>query len=250
MEEKEQIKKRFIDLSRVSYERGIYTFTDFLTLAEISDFFDVEKSLYTKYRIFGGYDDAERCMIRFGDSEELGYETDFPISCIKIAPLQKKFAEDLSHRDFLGSLMNLGIERQVLGDIIINDKEAILFAKESLSETICNDLTRIRHTSVISQIVEVKEILPKKEFQEVLIQIKSERIDAIIAKTYNLSRSQASELFLQKKVFINGRLNENESHNLKPDSIVSVRGFGRFIYEGTTGTTRKGNLCAKIKKYI
>lgn len=250
MENSELTKKRYIDLSRMSYERGIYTFTDFLTLAELSDFFETTKSLYSNYSVFGGYEDAERCMVRFGSMDELGYDTDFPIACIKIAPLQKKFAEELTHRDFLGSLMNLGIERPKLGDIIIKDKEALLFATEALAPTICSEITRIRHTSVLATIVEASEVIPKREFKEELIQIKSERIDAIIAKTYNLSRSQAQALFLQKKVFINGRIMENESHNLKPDSVVSVRGFGRFIYDGESGTTKKGNVLAKIKKYV
>lgn len=263
MTETELIKNHIIDLSRMSYERGIYTFSDFMTLAEQSDLFDVARAgeLYSnKYTVSGGYEGAERVVVRFGTIEELGYEQPWPISCIKITPLNAKFAESLSHRDVLGSLMNLGIERHLLGDILLpkssvaeNDKNvacAYVFALEHIATTICNELTRIKHTSVMATVVEDMDSIPRPSLQNVNMQVKSERIDLVVAHTYNLSRSQASELFLAKKVFINGRLMENESHTLSEADIVSVRGYGKFIYGGATGKTKKGNLNVTIDKYI
>jgi len=245
----EYTKNRFIDLSRMSYERGTYTFTDFLTLAEQSDLHECIKQLYCPFEVYGGYKGAERTMVRFGSASELGYEVDYPISCIRISPLQKKFAENLSHRDYLGSLMNLGIERPKLGDIIIKDENAYVWADETLAPVICSELTRIRHTSVMSTIISDVGEIPQIELTESVVQVKSERIDAVIAKAYNLSRSQSAELFLQKKIFTDGRLMENESHTLKPGTIVSVRGYGRFIYDGVTGTSKKGSLYVTIRKF-
>ena len=241
---------RFIDLSRQAYEHGIYTFTDFLTLAELSDLYDCARQIYTRFEVFGGYEGAERLICRFGSADDLGYEVDYPISCIKISPLQKKFAEKLSHRDYLGSLMNLGIERPKLGDIIIKDDDAYVFADETLAPMICDEVTRIRHTSVMSTIITDAGEIPKPTLSEVAVQTKSERIDAIVAKAYNLSRSQSADLFLQKKIYIDGRLMENESHTLKAGSTVSVRGFGKFIYDGVTGTSKKGSLYVTIRKYV
>ena len=250
MKENEYTKNRFIDLSRQAFEHGIYTFTDFLTLAELSDLYDCSKQLYSKFAVFGGYDGAERVICRFGSEEDYGYEIEYPISCIKISPLQKKFAETLSHRDYLGSLMNLGIERPKLGDIIIKDSDAYVFADETLAPMICDEITRIRHTSVMSTIINDAGDIPHPTLAESAVQVKSERIDAVVAKVYNLSRSQSADLFLQKKIYLDGRLMENESHTLKPDSTISVRGYGKFIYDGITGTSKKGSLYVTIRKYV
>lgn len=255
MKETELVRNRIIDLSRMSYERGIYTYSDFLTLAEQSDFDAVIKSgeLYTHdYVISGGCEGAERVMVRFGSLEQLGYEEPWPIACIKIAPLQPKFAEKLEHRDVLGCLMNLGIERSLLGDIIADTSQECIFyifSKEHIAETICQELVRIRHTSVVAEIVDAKELNVSLSLKDLNLQVKSERIDLVVSHTYNLSRSQAATLFSEKKIFINGRLMENESYILKNDDVVSVRGCGRFIYRGATGTTKKGNLIIGISKY-
>lgn len=250
MDKRDYLKKRFMDLSRTSFERGIYTFTDFLTMDEMTALHECVKDLYGKFTLFGGYDEAERCMARFGSYEQTGYEQDFPIVCVRISPLQQKFAQALNHRDFLGSLMNLGIERSKLGDIVIKDDSAYVFAMDTIANLICNELTRVKNTSVMGKIIEDAGDIPRPQLMDVKIQIKSERLDAVIAKTYNLSRSQSAELFAAQKVFVGGRLTENESYVPKPGDVISLRGFGKFRYEGVEGTSRKGNLYAAIKKYV
>ena len=82
------------------------------------------------------------------------------------------------------------------------------------------------------------------------IQISSERCDAIIAKVYSLSRDESLTLFKRRLVFIGGKLLENNSYNMKPGEKCSVRGYGRFIYRGYEGTTRKGRLCAEADVYV
>ena len=256
MDKSDIFKNHMIDLSRVSYERGIYSYSDFLTLSEQSDFSFAarEGKLYTKdYSVFGGCEGAERIMVRFGSRESLGYDEPWPIKCIEVSPLNQKFAENLSHRDVLGSLMNLGIERGLLGDIImpVNEGDSIyFFVKAHIADTLCRELGRIRNTSVRAEIKDltVGKIEPKLE--EINLLVKSDRIDLVTAHLYKMSRSQAAEMFLEKKIFVNGRLMENESYNLKNGDVVSVRGFGRFIYKGIMGKTKKGNLNAVVYKYL
>ena len=102
------IEKRFEELNERAYERGYNTFSDFLNIEEQS----VLKSTYLPCVLFGGYPMAERVVAGFGD--DLNDEK-FPIVCICVKPLMQKFADELSHRDFLGALMNLGIKRELLG---------------------------------------------------------------------------------------------------------------------------------------
>ena len=155
-----------------------------------------------------------------------------------------KFADDLTHRDFLGALMSLGIERSLLGDIIVTGKKAYIFCLERISDFIIENLVSVKHTSVSVRKAEVEDVrdIPKGFEKEKMIQVASERIDAVIAKVYNISRSAAMEYFAQKKVFVNGRQTENTSLALKQDDVVTVRGYGRFKLAEIVGTSRKGKL--------
>ena len=245
MEETEFTKKRFAELADRSYTKGQFTFTQFLGMADLSLFYEEKRNLdYAKPAVFGGYEEAERGVVRFGDPESLGYEEAFPIDTLAIVPLVDKFADDLVHRDFLGALMSLGIERSLLGDILVTGKKAYLFCLDRISDFIIENLISVKHTSVSVRRAETEDIrdLPKSFDKEKMIQVASERIDAVIAKVYNLSRSAAMEYFAQKKVFVNGRLTENTSLVLKQDDAVTVRGFGRFKLAEIVGTGRKGKL--------
>ena len=97
---------------------------------------------------FGGNESCERQIVQFGDKEILGYEGIYPISLIKIEPLTPKFAEELGHRDYLGALMNLGIQRELLGDIFIKEKEAYVYCLSHISDFISDNLKSVRHTHV------------------------------------------------------------------------------------------------------
>ena len=243
-------KKRLAELANKAYTNSQYLFTSFLSLAELNSYYQMERELsYVPVTAFGGTADCERVMLRFGDEELCGYEEPFPIVCVEIAPLVEKFGEELNHRDYLGALMNLGIERAMLGDIVIIGKHAFLFCTEKMSSYIIEELDKVRHTSVRCEIA--KEI-PKStvtRLERKTFQVSAARADSIIAKLYNLSRSESVDLFRAKKVFVNGRLNENNSGQLKPGDKVSVRGFGRFAFVGVSGETRKGKLNVEADVY-
>ena len=132
--EEQQIRNRLRELAEKSFHQNMFTFTGFLGLSEQDIFWRMEPELrYAGYELSGGIAGADRQMIRFGNAEELGYEVPFPIVCIHVKPVIAKFADKLSHRDFLGALMNLGIERSVVGDIKAGDKEGF-FARIPLPD--------------------------------------------------------------------------------------------------------------------
>jgi len=250
LEEEELLKKRLRELADKAWQNNSYTFTGFLGLAELSCFYDMEKELsFAEPVIFGGYEDAERAMIRFGSEELFGYKEEFPITCLKIRPLLQKFADPFSHRDFLGALMNLGIERNTLGDIILRDNQGFLFCTKTIAPFIAENLYKVKHTSVICEETEKLPIQRQEDLTSIKIQITSERIDGVISKVYRLSRNESAELFRQKKIFVNGRLCENASRNLKPRDMVTVRGRGRFIYTEKQGISKKGKLNVEILLY-
>jgi len=244
------LKKRFAELAKRSFQQNIYTFTDFLALPELDLFYKQKPQLaYAGVSVFGGLDETDRKVVRFGSPEELGYEEEFPIVCIVIEPILDKFAENLSHRDYLGALMNLGIGRENLGDIFIKEKTGYVFCLERIAEYILENLSQVRHTHVKLRILNNCEVEIEKEIEEQVILSASERIDGVIAKIYNFSRSQSIELFREKKIYVNSRLCENNSYQLKNKDIISVRGFGKFVYEGIQYQTKKGKNSIKIGIY-
>ena len=108
----EFFRKRVLDLANQADRQSRFTFTDFLTEAEYAEYLAVRGELpHCGVTAWGGHENADRAMLRFGDAAQLGYEEPFPITVLCVEPVQEKFADDLTHRDFLGALMHLGIER-------------------------------------------------------------------------------------------------------------------------------------------
>lgn len=246
-----QIKKRLTELSDKSYQENRFTFSGFLGMAETALLYEaMEETGASSYTLWGGCEGCERQMARFGNPQELGYEQEFPIVCIRILPLLKKFADDLSHRDFLGALMNLGIERDTLGDILVFEREGYVFAQENMADFICDNLTKVRHTNMrCERCGQVPEVL-KKEPEEKSIVTASCRADSILSKVYHLSRSQSLLLFREKKIYVNGRLYENNSGTLKDGDIVAARGYGKFVYRGVQYKNKKGKYCVLAGVYV
>ena len=126
--EEQQFCNRLRDLANKSYQQNIYTFSAFLGLSEISVYEQMKKEIsFAHPMLFGGYGMAERQMVRFGSPQEFGYEEEFPITCIHVTPLLAKFADELSHRDFLGALMNLGW-REAASETSGPEKKKVIFS--------------------------------------------------------------------------------------------------------------------------
>lgn len=241
------LRNRLCDLAERAYKQNIYTYSSFLSPADQTVLLNMERELaYIPMELWGGMPEAERKVAAFGAEAVFGYKEPFPISCIRISPLQKKFAEELSHRDYLGALMHLGIERDVLGDIMVRDREAFVFCLDAMAGHIIKTVSKIRHTSVRCELVkEIPDFLVPEliERQETVV---SARIDVVVAAVYHLSRSQASTLFVEQKVSVNGRMSANHSYVLKEEDRVSVRGYGRFVFKSVLGQTKKGRLLISI----
>ncbi|MBQ7955479.1 MAG: hypothetical protein IJ282_06980 [Lachnospiraceae bacterium] len=242
----QKLRNRFRELADKSYHQNIYTFSGFLGLSEQDVFWQMERELsFVGYSFWG----EDRKILRFGNPAEMGYEEEFPVVCIHMKPLLSKFSDRFSHRDFLGALMNLGIDRSTIGDIKVGEKEGYLFCQESIARYICENLDKVKHTNIKCEIVEDIGEVPKEEPEEMVVLASGERIDGVISKVYNMSRSDSLAMFREKKVYVNGRLCENNSRSLKCGETVNVRGYGKFIYDGVNYETKKGKLSLKIRLF-
>lgn len=248
-----EFKNRIIELADRAYKEGRYIYTNFLNPSEISKVHELKKELsHVGFCWFGGMELSERAVVCFGNEELFGYEPYFPITVIKIEPRMKKFAEVLSHRDILGALMNQGIERDTMGDILIKDNVAYVFILDTMADYIIENITSVRHTPVKTSVCEnpeeLKNLSPETKQMDLIVS--SNRCDAIISKIYNLSREQALVLFREGKVFIDGRESTGNARPIKEGEIVSVRGYGKFRFIREGGTTKKERLYVSIEKYV
>jgi len=242
-------KNRILELARRAFSRGVYVYSEFLTLAEQDMLCSMDfDGGCAPFCLKGGYETAERKIACFGNEALCGYTEEPPIACILISPASRKFADELTHRDFLGSLMALGLRRSVLGDIVMRDNSAYLFCLNSVAQVITEQLDRVKNTSVMCEMAEAPEII--SELPEIsFVNVASERLDTIVAAVYRLSRSESQQLITQGKVYVDSRLTENTSFSPEQGSIISVRGFGRFIYEGIERETRKGRLSIAVRVF-
>lgn len=244
------LQKRFKELGEKSWTCSQFFFTGFLSVSDISLLHDTCDRSGIKYTLWGGVENTERQIARFGDADSIGYEVPFPIVILKVSPLLMKFADEFNHRDFLGAIMNLGIKRETVGDIIVKGKEAYIFAYENIADYIIENLDKVKHTNVkVERLNELPELLETKKQEEEIL-VSSTRLDVIIAGKYKLSRSQALQLFKSQKVFLNGRVCENNSYQVKEQDIISVRGFGKMEFIRISGETRKGRIYITVLIYV
>ena len=251
MDEEILLKRRLIDTANKAYRQNIYTYTNFLSMSELDTYYRTLPELsFIHSEAFGGSASCERQIVRFGSPDDFGFDEPYPIDCIKISPLLRKFADDLTHRDFLGAILNLGIERSLIGDILIRDNVGYLFCLSHISTFIMENLIKIKHTNVKCEPAapDTDDFAPVLEDLELICA--SARIDAVTASITKLSRSKAVELFRTQKIFVNGKCMEKNSYALKPDDILVIRGTGKFIYKGCGNETRKGRVYVRLQKYV
>ena len=248
MNENDVLKGRLKDLANMSYRQNRYTYTNFMSAADMEVFFsNVDDLSFAGYQIFGGRESCDRVMIAFGRESDMGYSAEFPISMIKIAAAIDKFSDDLNHRDFLGALMNLGIESGSTG----KHCSAYVFCVDTVANYIIDNITQIKHTNVKCRLCKADDIDAVEIKKDPLhIIATSARADAVIAAITGLSRSSTSLLFSEKKISLNNRLYENSSYQLKPGDIFSIRGYGKYEFTGTGSVTRKGRLNIDLLKYV
>lgn len=253
MDEERLLRKRVEELAARSAARDIPLATDFLTLGEQSIARQALREIGSPRCAFaGGYPLAERRLVFFAPDyipdEEL--EAEAPIRCVMIEPANARFSEELGHRDYLGALMSLGIQRHVTGDIVLSESAAYLFCKEDIAEYLCDSLTEVRRTRVRARVVDVPGEISEPRTERIEGAVASPRLDALLALAFRTSRSRMVPVIEAGEVFVNGLLADSVSLIPEEGDIISVRHKGRFVYRGTGRETKKGRIVCAIDRYL
>ncbi|MFA9463614.1 MAG: RNA-binding protein [Velocimicrobium sp.] len=247
--EEEIFCKRLKELAHQAYSQGICSYTSFLNLNELHLFYKVVSTIpHISYQIFGGYKEAERRVICFYDDDSFT-NVSVPIVCLSILPNSLKYSESLSHRDYLGAILNLGIDRSKVGDILVQGKKAYLFCRKEIAPFICESLERIKHTNVTAQLIDFQEFEFEPETETISGTVTSVRLDRLLSLAFQSSRSSLTSLISAGKVFVNGKMILSNSFVPNEDDIISVRGMGRFVFKKIESQTKKDRYRIIIEKY-
>jgi len=249
LDESEAKLRHLLDICRKSGKTGRWQYSGFLSPAEQDDFARSREAAGFSFRFDGGYENAERRILAAGNEAEMG-PPEIPVSVIAVRPKSEKYAEELSHRDYLGAVLGLGIERGLIGDILVRDRRAWVFCLSAAAELVASSLAQVRRTAVAAEETgaDIPELRPR--YQALRANVASERLDAVIAAFAGLSRGQTDRLFAAGKVYVNGRMTMDRSQRLKEGDAFSVRGTGKAVYDGIEYETRKKRYMVSLRKLI
>jgi len=254
--EEKLILSKVLDKISFCETRNQIQVTDFLDLAEqqlIAKFLKLQRE--ENYILFGGFEEAERKVIIFYPEklESLIVENKINfnewIKVLRIT-LPNENKGKYEHKNYLGALMKLGIKREKVGDILVdNDGADILISKDVLKflQNSLSELTRFQKSKI--EEIELKD-LRKIEIQKetFTITVSSMRLDNIVAELAKCSRSKALEYLMQERVFVNYEQITKQTKEIKEKDRITIRGKGRFIIKEIAGNTRKGNVVLQVEK--
>lgn len=209
----------------------------------------LEKADGIFYTFVGGFEGAERVLAvmssDFIDAEEA--LNNAPISYLRITPLMEK---NLSHRDYLGSILGLGIKREKIGDILVYESYGDVFLIDKIAEYISYNLERIGNTKVECELQQVYQYTPPEKKEKVInTTVASLRADSVTASGFSISRTKVLEYFKAQRVNVNWEIVSNPSKQLSEGDVISIRGKGRIILDKVGGTTKKDRINITIKRF-
>lgn len=225
-------------------------FTDFYDREWVTHMLDcyVDESTRQMCYFYGGFETAERQMI--GVAPYHLENEDFPMNVLQVN-VKVGMGKPLTHRDYLGALLGLGIERDTIGDIVIKPFGAYIIANDSMISYISSQLLSIgRYQNIELQVIPFSQMVidpPEVKIYETTVA--SLRLDVIVAAAFGLSRGLSTKLIQSEKVKCNGIIG-NHKQLIKEGDRITVRGHGKIKLKQINGVTKKDRLHITIEKYI
>ena len=249
-------------------ERGEMAVSCFLTPGERkqAERYLARRGMGKRCRFWGGYADAERtCLIVLpsyyeemaewmpdGEEAELSFLEDPGEDRVTAVRITGSGYRTLTHRDYLGSLLGLGLERDALGDIAVqNDREAVVFCKERMAAFLTSTLEKVASDTVKCREYAVgDDFTDGRSYKPLTDTVASARLDCIVAALTNLSREDAQGLVRSGMVELDFEAEERVDKLLTAPATLSVRGYGRYILRAFDGETKKGRLRMRADQLI
>lgn len=238
------------DLAALSRKTGVPRFSRFLNERELAIARNTAGTLGAEPCFYGGYDGAVRAVCGFFGgtyAEDMPQEDKLGLFPVRAVTFSYRNCDKLTHRDFLGAILNIGLERSVLGDILVAEAHAVAFCLEISEELICG-LTKIGKAGVRSEQGITKEI-PKPKFETLDRTVSSLRLDRLVGACANISGDRSASLIKSGQVSADFSVCLNVSRIIKEHTVISIRGYGRFRLARIAGETKKGKIRVIFEKY-
>ena len=235
-------------LQSISFVENRNTVTKFLTNFEQVVLSQIVAYNYSDFKVefFGGFDNAERKKAKIISNEY--YDVDYDIVCLK-AKFNNKFNK-VEHRNILGAVHNLGINFNRFGDIIVLENEIYIFVDDEIADYIAMEFTKAGRVKLDFQRVDLIEVKIEKKYEDFEIVSSSFRIDSIVAKITNKSRSKVKEFLEQDFIKLNHVILRNGEKTCTPDDIISIRKYGRYVVKGYTQNKKSLKYRITISKLV
>lgn len=240
-------------------ERYMVTNTAFLDIRQRSEAERYIRKCGIRNGIFrGGYAEAERCVLTFipeymdlGEIPELifnDYPEEDPLAAVRIK--KPRNAGELSHRDYLGALMGLGIKRECIGDILVRSDGADIIVLKELCDYIMLNLTKAGRVYLESERIDISQLKePEQRIREKTDTVASVRLDNVVSSAFNIPRGAAAEAVKAGLVFVNNLQAEKTDYSVKEGDKISLRGKGKCCLAEIGGKSRKDRQYIKINIY-
>ena len=241
-------------------ENGEITYTAFLTPAEQHALTRAMPWAKDGMRVEGGYAAAERARIFFLPSylSDMDEETlneclaDVREECLIALEVKGSGFRELYHKDYLGAVLNLGIERDAIGDLCVTGPHtAVLVCDRVMADFLFENLTRVANDAVkLSRVTLPADFDGGRRFQPLSDTVASPRADSVVAALANLSRERAQALFREGLVEIDYEPASKPDQTLEKDCVIVIRGKGKFIVRSLSEQTKKGRIRLLADKYL
>ncbi|MBQ8783567.1 MAG: hypothetical protein IJZ57_07340 [Clostridia bacterium] len=256
MTEEELLLSQIKDKIAECEKNSMITSTDFLDLRKQGIAVSyLKRQRNVRWLLYGGYEDAERKVAVF-----LPFYIDDFFDFINENPDEEPFVtfradkdnfSSLSHRDYLGALTGLGIKREKLGDIIVDDKGCFFFAKDSISSFIDRNFSSAgRGTITVKKVEEKPDFSKNINVREICCFVATPRLDAVVGGVYSLSRSKAVEHIERGLVFVNDEQILKPDFRLKAGDKLVLKGKGRALIKDDTSKSKKGRIALVVDLFI
>lgn len=198
---------------------------------------------FNNFEFFGGFDGSERKILGLFCDEK---SADFPISALEF---RYRMCDKLTHRDFLGALMSLGIERETVGDILVEDGRCIVFVKSELKDYITSQIVKIGNTGVRIGNSDLSKLPQGRGVENLASTVSSLRLDNIVSAVTGLSREKTKTLILSGNISHNFIQTQNISQLVREGDSLTIRGKGKYVLNAVLGTTKKGRIRISLIHY-
>lgn len=238
---------RIAEWTELCSEKYIDKYTSFLNEHQTALCRKVFSALSFKcFRFYGGREGAVRCICGMFPPCSAAQDSDFPLRAVTFF---FRKTDKLTHRDFLGCIMSLGIERDTVGDIVVGEGHAVVFATE-LAAGLIQGIDKIGRVGVRAEEGFDEKLIPEQKFQPIEASVSSVRFDCVVSAAVHISREKAAAMIRHGLAELNYMDTASNDKKLEEGDVFSVRGFGKFILESIGTPTRKDRLHITVKKYL